>query len=123
MIAFTAKVLDDIGIVPDQHVLLERFDGLIRVELRTAVVAFGAIREHLEHDDRVQQGFAFVVGETRLVADHRYVRVTETGWIDDVDARVGAAELRQVIAQGPIHIANDEAVPRTLTHQRQSVAS
>ena len=69
----------------DQHVLTQRFQCTIVVELSATIVCPGRWREHLDDECRVEQRIAVVVPERGLAADHHDIRIGEESFAADFD--------------------------------------
>src|SRR5205823_699275 len=88
LLAIAAIVLDAVFVLPDEDVLLERFDVLVREELSAAIVALGSLGEHLEDDQRIEKNVPLVLGVLRRAADDRRIRIVETSRPLDSDLHV-----------------------------------
>ena len=61
----------------DQHVLGQRFQLAVMLELPAPVVGFGRIRQHFNDQGWIQQRIQVTVVELGLAADHHHIRVGE----------------------------------------------
>ncbi len=98
----------------DQHVLRQRFQLAVMLELPTPVIGFGRIRQHFDDEGRIQQRIPLAIVELGLAADHDYIRVGEqSGWTD-LDPHGAGVGLTGTFFQLPAKFGNsvddDEAM-------------
>src|SRR6202023_2273938 len=99
----------------DEQVLAKRVQGAVMLELRAAIVGFGAGGEHLDQHRRVGQDVAVAVGQRRLAADHDDVRIGIEAPGGDQDSQVVDMDLAGTTPELPVelraYIDGYQAVP------------
>src|ERR1043166_1950328 len=71
LVVVPTEMFDDVLVLPNQHVLLQRIDRLIPVELPSAIATLRAVREHFENDEGIEKNVTHLIVELRLSADDR----------------------------------------------------
>src|ERR1051326_454811 len=119
--AFDARL-----ILRDEHVVAERLDLFVALELLAAVVGFGRARENLEDDGRIEQHVAVLVLEGRLAAGDREIWVGVKSGLARADFHVrreaAARRAPQLRADDDREVETDRAVRRALSGHRVNEA-